>query len=414
MYTVKKGDNLSLIAARYGMTLSQLISINPQIRNPNLIYPGQSITTAADVEPRRPSAQQTVPQLGGGVQVFDPNVPATYTSPDGSKVQYTPAKNIFLGTDPQKPPGPASPAVPSIAIEPTQPAPPQRTAPPPPPTRSEFELESSKAFITAILTRYGLGNLADWAWRQIGLFRPDEEILLDLREQDDYIKRFPGMNARFEKGLNAITEEQYLSLERTYFQIMRASGLPTSFYDGREDFTGFIVNDLSPAELQSRIDDGYARVTQTDPAVRAAFEEFYGGAGDAALAAMFVDPDRAAPLLIKQARTAEVAGIGRKSGVNIGQGQSEEIAAFSPSAAQINAGFSQVGSQADLDRETFTEFDTLRSGDLISAAFNTSGASEARQKIRQRRNARVAAFSGGGGAAFFQGQGFIGSGVADS
>jgi hypothetical protein len=264
------------------------------------------------------------------------------------------------------------------------------------------------------LQRYGLEGLSTWAWDQITSFVPEEQILLELREQQAYKDRFPAMSVRFEAGLNAVSEEQYLSLERTYHQILRASGLPTNFYDGKEDFTTFIGNDLSPAELQFRIDDGYRRVSQTDPAVRAAFEEFYGGATDGALAAMFLDPDRAATELVAQARTAEVAGIGRRSGVNVGQGQSEEIAAFSPTAAQTNAGFSQVNNQADLERETFTELNNLRSGDLISAAFNTSGSVEARQKIRQRRNSRLAAFAGGGGAAFFQGQGFIGTGVADS
>ena len=42
-YTVKKGDNLTKIAAMHNMTLAELISLNPQIPNPNLIYPGQMI-----------------------------------------------------------------------------------------------------------------------------------------------------------------------------------------------------------------------------------------------------------------------------------------------------------------------------------------------------------------------------------
>ena len=42
-YTVKSGDTLSGIAAAYGVSLQSLIDANPQISNPNLIYPGQSI-----------------------------------------------------------------------------------------------------------------------------------------------------------------------------------------------------------------------------------------------------------------------------------------------------------------------------------------------------------------------------------
>jgi len=42
-YTVARGDTLSSIASRNGVSLSSLISANPQISNPNLIYPGQTI-----------------------------------------------------------------------------------------------------------------------------------------------------------------------------------------------------------------------------------------------------------------------------------------------------------------------------------------------------------------------------------
>ena len=42
-YTVKKGDTLWGIAGRYGVTLTALIAANPQIKNPNLIYPGDRV-----------------------------------------------------------------------------------------------------------------------------------------------------------------------------------------------------------------------------------------------------------------------------------------------------------------------------------------------------------------------------------
>ena len=41
--TVRSGDTLSGIAARNGVSLGDLLAANPQIRNPNLIYPGQTV-----------------------------------------------------------------------------------------------------------------------------------------------------------------------------------------------------------------------------------------------------------------------------------------------------------------------------------------------------------------------------------
>lgn len=43
-YTVVKGDTLSRIARKHGVSLAQLLAWNAQIKNPNLIYPGQIIT----------------------------------------------------------------------------------------------------------------------------------------------------------------------------------------------------------------------------------------------------------------------------------------------------------------------------------------------------------------------------------
>ena len=40
-YTVRSGDSMSSIAARHGCSLDQLIGANPQVRNPSLIRPGQ-------------------------------------------------------------------------------------------------------------------------------------------------------------------------------------------------------------------------------------------------------------------------------------------------------------------------------------------------------------------------------------
>ena len=42
-YIVKKGDTLWGIAKQYGVSLTALIAANPQIKNPNLIYPGDRV-----------------------------------------------------------------------------------------------------------------------------------------------------------------------------------------------------------------------------------------------------------------------------------------------------------------------------------------------------------------------------------
>src|SRR4029453_14000178 len=46
-YIVRSGDTFSAIASRFGMTLAALEAANPQIADPNRIFPGQVITIPA-------------------------------------------------------------------------------------------------------------------------------------------------------------------------------------------------------------------------------------------------------------------------------------------------------------------------------------------------------------------------------
>ena len=42
-YVIKRGDTLSAIAAKFGTSIEKLMSLNPQIKNANLIYEGHTI-----------------------------------------------------------------------------------------------------------------------------------------------------------------------------------------------------------------------------------------------------------------------------------------------------------------------------------------------------------------------------------
>jgi LysM repeat protein len=73
-YKVVKGDTLSAIAKRYGMTLAQLRKLNPQIANPNVIKVGQvvnvSAATPGTTDPAAAVADEATTEsgtIGGGI-----------------------------------------------------------------------------------------------------------------------------------------------------------------------------------------------------------------------------------------------------------------------------------------------------------------------------------------------------------
>jgi LysM repeat protein len=64
-YTVEKGDTLASIAKRNGLTIEELAARNPQLRDPNAIFPGDHVNIApipTDVAPALPLPPRTVPQ----------------------------------------------------------------------------------------------------------------------------------------------------------------------------------------------------------------------------------------------------------------------------------------------------------------------------------------------------------------
>jgi LysM repeat protein len=64
-YTVTRGDNLTKIARRFGISLANLIRANPQIRDPDLILVGQEIEVPVPVRHPPPSPGPTLGDIYG-------------------------------------------------------------------------------------------------------------------------------------------------------------------------------------------------------------------------------------------------------------------------------------------------------------------------------------------------------------
>lgn len=66
-YTIQPGDNLSKISQKFSMVWQELWGLNPQIENPNLIYPGQEISVEPQLGATSPVAGATYSLAGSGI-----------------------------------------------------------------------------------------------------------------------------------------------------------------------------------------------------------------------------------------------------------------------------------------------------------------------------------------------------------
>lgn len=180
-------------------------------------------------------------------------------------------------------------------------------------------------------------------WQTI--YTPAEIVRNMLPTTDVYKQRFSANDARIKAGLTPLPPDQYIATEEAYMQVMRAAGLPTGFYDSQDDFTKFLANDVSVTELQSRVSAAQKAIDNSDPYYTQALQEMYGmSTGD--MIAHLLDPERAAPLLEKQARAVEYGAAAARQGLGIDTSAFEQYAAGVGTGVGAEAGMAAVAEMA--------------------------------------------------------------------
>jgi hypothetical protein len=258
--------------------------------------------------------------------------------------------------------------------------------------------QDARATIRQVLESYGLGELSDYTYNEVivketvNINNPDA-VIFALREQPAYQRRFAGNAARARAGLSELDPASYIALENQYRSTLQANGLPTNFYDSTEDFQTLIEGDVSPSELNERVQSGYRAVADADPAVRRQMQELYG-VSEGELAAYFLDPTRAAPLLTRQARAAQIAGRAvEQAGIQLTGALAEDLARRGITPQEAERGFAEIGALGEL-RQTFAGETELTQQQLVGATLASDV--EAQRELERRKRGRVAQFQGGG------------------
>lgn len=279
-----------------------------------------------------------------------------------------------------------------------------------PPTGVTDAQKSAKAIINSALEQYGLGALGDRLWNDYLGGSPMEQVFFNLRQAPEYKQRFAGMDALVKKG-RAISESQYLDLERTYAQMFRTYGLPPAMYDNPDDYARLIGGEVAPTEIRDRLQLASQAASQAPQEVRDELARLYG-VDQGGLTAFFLDPDRTLPVLTQQFAAGTLAATARRTGYGaLDKTEAERLAQLGVSEDVAAKGFGELARSSELMTSLDAGEDTIDRATGQRAVFEGNAA--AIERLNRRAERRRAAFGGGGGFAASQG-GISGLGSAAS
>lgn len=199
--------------------------------------------------------------------------------------------------------------------------------------------------INSLFKSYGLESLAPKIFDYVKNGYSSDTVSILLQDTKEYKERFAGNEIRKQQGLPVLNPGEYLATEASYRQIMQASGMPTGFYDQNSDFNNWIGKNISPSEIQTRVDLATQATVLSNPSYRKALNQM--GISDNELTAYFLDSTRALPHLQKSAATAAIGAQALQQGLTFDKSYSEQLAMEGISADEAKQGYSQVASDLD-------------------------------------------------------------------
>ena len=135
--------------------------------------------------------------------------------------------------------------------------------------------------------------------------------ILGMRNLGVYKQRFFGNEERVKKGLNALSEGEYLQQEKDYGQYFKEYGVQD--LATRVQMATLIGNDVSALEAKNRIGLAVDRVKNADPTIMSELKTYYPTINDKDLVSYFLNPVQALPELKRKVTASEIgaAAIGQ-------------------------------------------------------------------------------------------------------
>ena len=186
--------------------------------------------------------------------------------------------------------------------------------------------------------------------------------------------------------------------------------MPASYYEQTIDpqtgikvqqgFEKFISGDVSPVELEDRIQTAQDRLLNAAPEIMGQLKGYYNiSEGD--ILSYILDPENAISKIKRQVQAAEIGGAAKMAGLTSGVSRAEELAQYGVTKEQARQGFQTVaevlprGSQlADIYKQgPYTQTTAEQE------VFGLTGAAEAAKQRKKLTQLEQASFAGSSGMA---------------
>jgi hypothetical protein len=197
--------------------------------------------------------------------------------------------------------------------------------------------------LRSLFNNYGLGSLAPKIYEYVKNGYSADTITILLQDTKEYKERFKGNELRASKGLPVLSPAEYLSVEASYQQIMQSAGMPKGFYDNPADFRDWIGKNISPSEIQSRVDLATQAVRLSNPEYLQALKQM--GVDESQLTAYFLDSKRALPALQESAAIAATGAEAIRQGLTFDRGYAERLVQQGISQEEASQGYSVIAQE---------------------------------------------------------------------
>lgn len=246
----------------------------------------------------------------------------------------------------------------------------------------------------AILESYGLGDMAPLLLNYAQQGFDSQTTYYLVQQTSEWKQRFAGNEMLKKQGLAPLDPNQYLAVENAFSQVLQSAGVPAGMY-GRSDFANWIGGNVSPSEVQSRVQLAADNVANADPYFKSALQAM--GVDTGHQIAYFLDQSRAMPFLQRQEQASQIGAAALRNHLNLDPNTALALASIGVSQGQAEQGYGDIAKMlprlhdlasitpgASFDQKT-AEQDVL---------FNNADAAKQAATIQNTEQAR---FAGSGG-----------------